>query len=76
MNILAAVALPRPIHGQSIVNAEVVRRLAAGCNQFRVIDTGPGNRHRNVRYHLKRVSRVLKRIVPVPVEIGAAGAVG
>ena len=59
VSVLAAVALPPPIHGQSIANMEIVRRLAASCEQLCVVDTAPRTRDRSIAYHLKRAIQVL-----------------
>jgi len=58
-HVLAFLALPPPIHGQSTINAIVVAKLM-GLDGVRatVIDIGPGRSRHGWRYHLTRVRRV------------------
>jgi len=60
VTVLAALALPPPIHGQSLINAEIVRRLSGNFSRLQVIDTAPAGRNRNFRYHLGRAAKVLQ----------------
>jgi glycosyltransferase involved in cell wall biosynthesis len=61
--ILALVALPPPIHGQTLVSAAVVERLKVlGNARVIVIDTGPGQSRRNLIYHATRVRRIVVAI--------------
>ena len=53
-------SLPPPLHGQSLVNDAVRRRLALPAG--RVCDIAPGNR-RGVAYHAGRLRRVLRALV-------------
>jgi glycosyltransferase involved in cell wall biosynthesis len=62
LKVLAVLALPPPVHGQSIINSGVVRRLSANFSRLQVINTAPGSRNRNLKYHLGRASKVFKAV--------------
>jgi glycosyltransferase involved in cell wall biosynthesis len=60
---LAAVALPPPLHGQSVINSAVIAHLACRKEvQTVVFDIGPGEYQSTISYHVNRVSRVLRAI--------------
>jgi glycosyltransferase involved in cell wall biosynthesis len=58
--IIAAVALPPPLHGQSLVNAHVVKKLQESDSRTEVLDISPGAASRGAAYHARRLLRVLK----------------
>lgn len=54
--VVAVVALPPPVNGQTLVNARVVEDLiGAGARQC-VVDTSPRGHRRGLRYHLRRIA--------------------
>src|SRR5450759_4930665 len=56
--VVAALALPPPLHGQSLVNAETARRLEImGGSAIRIFDISPGCATRGVTYHITRIRR-------------------
>lgn len=60
---LAAVALPPPLHGQSVINSAVVAHLACRKEvQTVAINIGPREYQSTLRYHVNRVSGVLHAI--------------
>jgi glycosyltransferase involved in cell wall biosynthesis len=57
--VVAALALPPPLHGQSLVNAEIARRLEImGGASIRIFDISPGCATRGLTYHITRIHRV------------------
>jgi glycosyltransferase involved in cell wall biosynthesis len=60
-SVLFAVALPPPVHGQSVVTASVISAAEkfASASKFQVIDIGPGPHTGGFRYHVTRIARVL-----------------
>jgi glycosyltransferase involved in cell wall biosynthesis len=60
---LAAVALPPPLHGQSVINSAVLAQLAERKEvQTVAIDIGPRKYRSTLRYHANRVCGVLHAI--------------
>ena len=60
MNLFAALALPPPVHGQSISNAAVVASLIAGTDHVSIVaDIGPRVAHKGLEYHVTRLARVV-----------------
>ncbi|QGM47142.1 glycosyltransferase family 4 protein [Methylocystis heyeri] len=59
VQIVAAVALPPPLHGQSYVNATVINRLKEAGQKPIVADISPGATAGRVAYHSKRLLRVI-----------------
>ena len=60
--VLAAVALPPPLHGQSATNAAVVNRLQQTARTV-VVDIGPREYRSKLGYHVNRILAVLQAIV-------------
>jgi glycosyltransferase involved in cell wall biosynthesis len=61
--LLAAVALPPPVHGQSVINSAVLSHLVDREEiQTVAIDIGPRKYRSTLGYHLNRVSGVLRAI--------------
>jgi glycosyltransferase involved in cell wall biosynthesis len=62
--VLALLALPPPVHGQSIVNKAIVMRLAAADRmRTHVVDIGPARLLRGPHYHLTRIVRVFGALI-------------
>lgn len=61
--LLAAVALPPPLHGQSAINSEMIGHLAAQ-EKLRVvaIDVGPREYGSKCGYHINRIFGVLRAV--------------
>ena len=58
---LAAVALPPPLHGQSVINSAVLAYLDSRKEvQTVAIDIGPGEYRSTLGYHINRVRGVLR----------------
>ncbi|WP_180982504.1 glycosyltransferase family 4 protein [Methylocella silvestris] len=57
-----AVCLPPPVHGQSIVNAAVIRAAQefAGSDKVEVVDIGPGAHKGGLKYHATRLAKVAR----------------
>ena len=58
--VVAAVALPPPLHGQSFVNAEIIAKLENSGYVLDVVDISPGNVSRGWSYHSNRLIKVMK----------------
>jgi len=57
--VIAAVALPPPVHGQSVVNEAVRNELISRSpRKSKIIDIGPGGLNKGLRYHITRIRRV------------------
>lgn len=52
--VVAAVALPPPLHGQSLVNKAITDRLRHKT-PIAVVDLSPGSLNRDIFYHLRRL---------------------
>ncbi len=61
-SVFCAVSLPPPLHGQSMVNAAIVRAAQnfAGPDKVEVADIGPGQQTIGLKYHLTRAFRVAR----------------
>lgn len=55
--IFFIVALPPPVHGQSLVNSSVLGAVKQTEHPFFIVDVSPGLAKRGIRYHLNRVIR-------------------
>jgi glycosyltransferase involved in cell wall biosynthesis len=61
--VLAAVALPPPLHGQSVINSAVIDHLAHQKSaEIVVVDVGPRTYRSALSYHLNRVAGALRAI--------------
>ncbi|WP_051953174.1 glycosyltransferase family 4 protein [Methylocapsa aurea] len=60
-SVFFAVCLPPPLHGQSLVDASVIRAAQrfAGSGKIEIADIGPGRRNVGFQYHLTRMFRVV-----------------
>jgi glycosyltransferase involved in cell wall biosynthesis len=56
--VVAPLALPPPVNGQSLINASMVFRLRQITSAVRLINTSPRSRYRTFRYHLRRSAAV------------------
>jgi glycosyltransferase involved in cell wall biosynthesis len=59
VSIVASVALPPPLHGQSYVNAAVINKLQEAGQRPVVADISPGGTPGRAVYHSKRLLRVI-----------------
>jgi glycosyltransferase involved in cell wall biosynthesis len=60
---LAAVALPPPLHGQSVINSAVIDLLAQQKKaEIAVVDIGPRRYRSALSYHVNRIFGVLRAI--------------
>ncbi|ACK51411.1 glycosyl transferase group 1 [Methylocella silvestris BL2] len=61
-SVFFAVCLPPPVHGQSLVNASVMRAAEefAGADKVQVFDIGPGKHKSGLKYHLTRIGKVAR----------------
>jgi glycosyltransferase involved in cell wall biosynthesis len=58
-DVLALLALPPPVHGQSVVSEKIAARLVSDDRiRARIVDIGPGRLSRGPLYHLTRIVRV------------------
>lgn len=57
-HLVAVVALPPPVHGQSLVNRKIVDLLTDCIVRSRVVDISPGNSKKVISYHWKRIRLV------------------
>src|SRR5947207_12174974 len=60
-SVFFAVALPPPVHGQSVVTASIISaaRQFPRVGKFEVVDIGPGRQNGGVQYHMTRIIRVI-----------------
>lgn len=64
--IILAVCMPPPFHGQAVVDAAIVARLATSPNEVvHVVDIGPGALKKGMLYHLTRLARVIKALAKI-----------
>lgn len=56
--VVASLALPPPINGQTMINASVVHRMKQIDVKLKLIDTSPRSHHRTILYHLRRMAIV------------------
>ncbi len=64
--VVAPLALPPPIDGQTLINASVVQRLKHMDVRLKVVNTSPRSHRRTIFYHLRRIGRVC----PIPFVLG------
>jgi len=57
--VVAPLALPPPVTGQTLINASVARRLMQGPGIVRLINISPMSHFRTMAYHLRRITAVL-----------------
>lgn len=57
--LLALVALPPPVHGQSLANVRILAEVTdrQNCDSL-TVDIGPGQLRKSLRYHAKRLIKV------------------
>src|SRR5712671_2521064 len=67
-HVIIAVALPPPLHGQSMVNLAVVERLRRNP-RTQIIDLSPRTFQRGLLYHLRRVISVLETAVRLVITV-------
>jgi len=60
--ILVVAVLPPPVHGQSLVNQQMLERLRQTGNRVRVVDTSPGSLVRSFGYHSRRLWRYAQAV--------------
>jgi lipopolysaccharide/colanic/teichoic acid biosynthesis glycosyltransferase/glycosyltransferase involved in cell wall biosynthesis len=60
-SVFFAVALPPPVHGQSVVTTSVisVAKQIARVSNFEIVDIGPGRQKGKLKYHMTRIFRVI-----------------
>lgn len=59
MEIVLIAALPPPLHGQSLVTAEIAAKLISRGASISVSNTSPGVLNRNTAYHARRIRGLL-----------------
>jgi glycosyltransferase involved in cell wall biosynthesis len=57
--IVAALAMPPPVTGQTVVNAHVVGLLESSGAKIRLIDISPKQYRRSIAYHAQRIFSVM-----------------
>ena len=62
--------LPPPLHGQSKTTAEMIERIR-GVYETRVVDLSPGRLKRGLRYHGRKLWRVLRATLVVLAAMGS-----
>src|SRR6201994_3439968 len=68
--VVASLALPPPITGQTLINSGVVQSLKKLDLKLSLVDTSPKSGRRSILYHLRRLSVV----TTVPIILGANAA--
>jgi glycosyltransferase involved in cell wall biosynthesis len=56
--VVAVVALPPPLNGQTAVNEGVIEDLVGSGVQLHVVDTSPRGHQRGLAYHIRRIAIV------------------